>query len=330
MTTFLAGSSLEVFVTRHPNLVTDTGSTMRDTTYTLSAVSANANFYFETLTVALGAETNIFFHHEHHQQNGHTSGFQNPYEIVVAGTTMFRFRATGAAGTNGTEIEYWNGSTFVSMGNVTVNNGGLGVRAQYDVWIKKHATTGFIRVFLNAVEVASVTNINTTAFFGNTFLRFGRAANANFMSLSQILIANYNTLTAKVKQTAFTANGAVQEWTGAYTDIDELIGSYADVLTTDVVDEISTFKSAARTVTGFGVRAVGMIFNGLKGGEAAPANIRGVLRIGGTNYYSSAAALGYGQNGIPFLWNTDPSTTATWSLANAIDANLEFGVQART
>lgn len=331
MTTFLAGSSLEVFTTRHVNLNTDTGTTERDTTYTLSSVIINANgFYGETKMVALAAETNIFFHHEHYQANGYTSAWQNPYEIVVGGTTMFRFRATGAAGTNGIEVEYWNGSTFVSMGNFTTNNGGNGTRAQIDVWIKKHASTGFIRVFFNQVEVTSVTNINTTSFFGNTILRFGRAANANNVGISQILIANYNTLTAKVKQTAFTANGAVQEWTGTYAEIDEVVANYADVLTTDVADEISTFKSAARTVTGFGVRSVGVIFNALKGGEDAPPNIRGVLRISGTNYYTANVALGYGAYGFPFMWDTNPSTSGTWNLANAIDANLEFGLQARS
>lgn len=144
---------------------------------------------------------------------------------------------------------------------------------------------------------------------------------------SQILVTEgISTINAKVRYTSATAAGTNSGWTGAYTDINEAVGSDATVLSATSAGLKSTFAMDDVTVpAGYVIKDV-FIWSRGKNDGSAPANIKTVIRSGGTDYAGSNMA-GIGTSFGPLLDRraTDPATSTAWTQSgwNAAEVGVE-------
>lgn len=221
-------------------------------------------------------------------------------------------------------FQVWTGAAWVSNGSLPVSGGG-----QYDIYFKAHATEGVVQLYYNK-ELVGFFNGNT-AHISVDHVRFGNPVSfgGDIAVYSQLLVADFPTLFAKVKQTLFTTQGNYNEWTGTVDDIKEALPDVASSISTPTVDAKETFKAPARNFAGYTVRGLLTHFAGLRGGAAAPPKIRAMLRIGGADYYGAAKDLDFGKMDFTEYFDVNPATGSAWTAGEAGSADLEVGVQAR-
>jgi hypothetical protein len=61
-----------------------------------------------------------------------------------------------------------------------------------------------------------------------------------------------------------------------------------------------------------------------------PAHLQLTLRIAGTNYYSSSLAPAASLGRAPYVWLTNPATSAAFAPADLGSSNLQIGVNSVT
>lgn len=243
---------------------------------------------------------------------------------------ILRVASTSGTG-GGSLLQYWNGSTWVSIGDFqTVNLQWI----TYDVYVKI-AVAGEVRAYKNGVPILELLNVNLTA--GGTITSVDRTVHAShsvtslasgWTYFSAVLCADWNTLSARVVALTPTANGNYTAWTGGtYTDIDEVVRDGVQ-LTSSTVDERESFAMGdVSLVTGESIQAVriaALVGRDASGPQAVELFVRS---SGGTDYAGTDTTANLISSGITRLMETDPATSAPWSQAN-LNA-VEFGIRSR-
>ena len=146
---------------------------------------------------------------------------------------------------------------------------------------------------------------------------------------SQILITRgIPTSGAFVKYSRATAAGTNTGWTGAYTDVNEAIGSDATVNTAASSGLKQSFAMGDVTVpAGYAIKAVFTAMRAKNNG-GAPANVQSLLRSSGTDYSSGTLTfppMSTSFQAMLMRYDTDPATGVAWTQAgwNAAEAGFE-------
>ena len=117
-------------------------------------------------------------------------------------------------------------------------------------------------------------------------------------------------------------NGAEQDFTGAVTDINELVLNDATGITAATAGKVSTYYKNGLALTG---NILGMGTSARFNVGAGPQSLENVLRVSGANYngptFAGAAPFRIAQN----MWMTNPATAGVWSpgTANAVEWGAE-------
>jgi len=144
------------------------------------------------------------------------------------------------------------------------------------------------------------------------------SADGNYPAVSEMMIADEPLLYRRLKTIPPTGDGAVQDWAGAYGDIDET-GSTADGISTATDGDISTFTHAAVSVG-----AIQCLLIGSDVAAGAGGDVEGVLRIGGTNY-TAAHLYTVASNPAPNFAVFELSPATSEPFTNTEVSGLEWG-----
>lgn len=265
----------------------------------------------------------------------------NVHIDYLAGTLTNYFLAACAGGTprisvrfdnGGFTLRYWNGSAWVSLGSAVMTSEGL---FRFDCYIKV-GSPGQVRLYINNIPVLSSVTVDTTfggavaAFNTVRFCPVGVTSNA-ITHVSEVIVADWNTIGAKVVSRAPNAAGSWNEWTGSsYQAVDE-VNPASDFLLSPAANQRFSANFAD-----FPALASGESVEGVKVAAAAirdaggPQNLNFFCRIDGTDFDSPDQPVPTVQlTATPnsqFV-ATNPATGTPWSLAELNAA--EFGVRSR-
>jgi hypothetical protein len=193
----------------------------------------------------------------------------------------------------------------------------LGSPHQYEVY---HANSLVMSGTFTAAGFTSCSQVQLT----------GNASNM-YCSWSEVLVTrNIPTVLAKVNSRVASGAGNVNNWTGAYTDVNEATISDATLLSTVNVGDKFTFamQDAAAVPTGFGIRSV-FQWSRAKVSGAAPNNLKHVIRQSGVDYDSpNVAGINYGLGPVATNWGANAPGGGAWS-KTIFDA-IEMGAKAAT
>jgi len=225
-------------------------------------------------------------------------------------------------------FQYWNGSSYVDIGTTALV---AEIRYVFDVRCNIAASGGSFEFYVNGVLTASFTG-NTLRFSGSAI---GKAVIAGTwpgapsisVSWSQIIIADEDTRTMKLATLAPNANGTITQWSGSFTDVDDVgVINDADFVFTGSADQreffgLSDLSSTAQALDVIAVVQAGRARIGLTG----PQNIQGSLYIGSSEYNSgNLTGLSTTFNALQsVVWANNPATSGPWSVA-AVQA-LQMG-----
>lgn len=319
MSIYLAGTGPHIV--RFPmNASTGISTSQVDTSWVTNSININNTTNLAELSNFNTDWTEGWIHFEYYAI---TSTTTRTCVVVrnTAGTDKFRI----IGGSSGTlEAQWHNGTSWVSIGSWAHATS----RRQIDIYIRATAS-GAIEVYDSRVLVASLTG-NFSSMGSMRQMAFGnvRAFASDQAFVSQILVAAFPTLFAKVSQSLFTAYGALTDWSGVIGNINESTPDTSTFITASVAGNKQTMTAAARSLSGFEVKGVMLQFSALRGGATAPTQIRAIVRKAGTNYNGTTLALNYGISYLSHIFLTDPSTGVAWTAADAGAATLELGIEA--
>lgn len=112
------------------------------------------------------------------------------------------------------------------------------------------------------------------------------------------------------------SNGATQQWTGTYTDINELPTNDATFISSGTPGQVSTFLDTTLDLTGLSVLAVETSAR-MRVQGSGPTNLDLALRSGGTNYFASPITAGAGFQAAANSWTQNPNGSVSWVPAAA-------------
>ena len=207
----------------------------------------------------------------------------------------------------------------------------VGTMVTVDINIKIDVA-GHIKIYLN--DTLSAEYIGDTTVAGKTpdrILLYNLAWNYGLSYMSQFIVADTNTLGSKLWTGYPNAAGTTQQFTGAYTDIDDPgILDNADFIYTNTIADKSTFNYSNMPIEAdpYQIQTVQVISSVRNTVSSAINDVKTVVRSAGTDYES--ANMGIVKDGtvqtVVADYPNDPATGTAWSGRLAIDT-AEFGVK---
>jgi hypothetical protein len=245
----------------------------------------------------------------------------------TAGTERIRLIGDNAGDMT---LQYNVGAGFVTVGSV-VSAPLSNVTQTIDIHVVCNSASGSIHLYLSGTERVAGTGIDLSAITELNKVRFtGKLATGSLGAdtfASQVIVADEPTIGWRLTTVPATGAGATTDWTGGYTEIDEVAYSDADFINSATANQVELFSHSTAVPSGYAVRAVAVTARA-KCGASGPQNIQLALRSAGTTYFSASKALDVGYEAFVNIWETDPATSADFT-ASAIAA-LQFGVKSIT
>jgi hypothetical protein len=225
-------------------------------------------------------------------------------------------------------IQRFKSAAFSSLGTtaaaVLVN-----AAANIDIEIVRHLTTGIFRIYKDGVQIFSFTgDTDTDSTMGR--IRFvGTTTNTREANVSQVIVADENTIGWKLATLSPDGNGANTSWTNDYTAIDESVYNAGDFIETNTLNQLetSTVTNINAAYSTYNVKAVVVAARASNDSGSAINDIQGVVRVGATNYTSANLALP--KDGLEYsvqtVFTNNPATATAWTQAevNALEAGVK-------
>jgi len=236
--------------------------------------------------------------------------------------SVFRILGTGEFGMCQSQ-RYTNGA-WVNLGSPVYCRDTV----TWDIRLVTHPTAGRVSVNVNGVTLVNLDGIDTASLGSIAKVRFQMGTYGG--TVSQTIIASYNTIGHTVRRRAPTSDVRNTGWTGTYADVDEVMNSDDDTINTSVVGAVMTFDGAplAPVATGNVIKAVAVSARLRNDGGEVPRNAAAILTLDGTEYRKAHNfRVGPGFAGSSTVFDTNPATGKNWGDSIA-PVNQPFGIVA--
>jgi hypothetical protein len=324
MTIYFAGGEMGAFIPSDTN-VSESTSTIFDSSFARCAVrTMRTTEYAESASFSALADCWLHFEMSS-ASNGNDTTARAVLTAYTSSDTAFARLVSGGGGAAVMSLEYWNGTAWTNAGGTITLD--VNTRAQtIDMHIVSNSASGSIKLYIAGTERLDSGTINLSSYSGVAYVRTtGHSVVGTTTAFSQIVVANESTIGWRLKTAPVTGAGATTDWTGSYTEIDELAYSDADFINSATANQVELFSHATTIPAGYTVRAV-VVTARAKRGTTGPQNLRLILRSGGTTYDNgSDLALDEGYGAFCAVWETDPATSADFTASSI--ASLQFGVK---
>jgi hypothetical protein len=150
----------------------------------------------------------------------------------------------------------------------------------------------------------------------------------NWSLNSEIIAADEDTRTFSLVTMPLNGAGTVDQWTGVYSDINQVTLSDASPNYTNVVDQDQQYNVGAIPPGNFSVKAMKISARVSRTSDSTPTKIALEYKNGSTTVAGSDKSVTNSWDTIESLDAVDPTTSAPW-LPNDL-TNLQIGVRSRS
>jgi hypothetical protein len=225
------------------------------------------------------------------------------------------------------DFQMWNGSSWTTLvSSVTEAQTAL---TKFDFEIVKDASAGAARIYLSESLDAEATSIDTELVAWTSIDQvewyLPSSSGGDAWYVSALIIADETTIGMKFIQETITADGTNTDFSGDYTDIDELGLDTGDSITSQATGEISTFTGNLDAVidSGHDIVASVLSINYTVGG--ADKKVTAAYYISATDYEGGNETVSEGSGVVNLVQSTNPATASAWTPSEIEGA--EFGVK---
>lgn len=194
-----------------------------------------------------------------------------------------------------------------------------------DVYVEGIGASKNIKVYLEGtllIDFTGDTTLGSVTDLNQIVLRNDGGAGSNYFS--EIIVANEDTRALRLVTLIPNAAGDDLWVGGAYTDVDEIATSDADLAYTNTNDDDFSMNLSTIPTGTFRVRAVMESARVVMTGDSTPQGIALGVKSGGSYDYGTKQNLSTGWNTYQRLMTTNPVTTNEWTQAeiDALQINL--------
>lgn len=190
-----------------------------------------------------------------------------------------------------------------------------------------YGESGSIKVYLDTVLVIDYsgdTRISAASGFSSVSVHGHSASSSG--SLSELIVADEDTRLMSLVTLAPNGAGDVNDFTGAYTDVDETSIDRADTIHTATAGDVFTCALSDLPSGSFAVKAVNVVADAVD--ASAGLDLKLGVRSGATTSTGTAIPLSGAWETKSRLMNTNPVTSAAWT-PTEVDA-LQLAIETVT
>ncbi len=196
-----------------------------------------------------------------------------------------------------------------------------------------YSTSGSLTVYINGSQVftyaGDITTDGTTSLGGYRFSGWGIASGGGSISegsWSEVMCSPSSTKNFSLVTTAANAAGTLDQWTGAYTNVNGFSQNSAVFDYTASANQVQRYKMSGITAGAHQIVTVADSLICTSGGGTL-THLASVKFISGTQFFSSQKSLPASFAELMFFYDTCPSTSAQWTDAILNSTTLESGYE---
>ena len=276
---------------------------------------------------------------------GNSGGFKSPL-WTAASEFWFHCDVFPQSDNSGAVIRFFNGATVVlevdaspgytyvvkslqssvltTVGTLALFSGPTGAYNTIDIRVVAGAS-GIVEGYISGTLIFRTTGLNHTDFSGVTQIQCLGQSSAFPSYWSQIICDTISHVgDALVTLAEDTASAVNTDWFGPVTNINEIVLTDANSVTSSAANQISTYYKAGASLGTYNIVGV---FVGVRAQKTAGSstNLQVCLRTNGSNYFSPTIALDFGFQACCASWTTNPFTGLAWAPSSA--AIIEAGMK---
>ena len=346
ITKYFVGGEREAFIAgTGSSLAWTTTAGHYDADFSRGAVRLPVNGNTAYIDTPLSSPQNECYVGLMHYMESPLGGSPNPsntaWFLFINASLVGLYRVMGIGGTITQPLlqwQYWNGTAWTAAGPGFVVP--TDIIHKWDFQFKADPAAGFARAYVDGVLLGELTGdtelVTPYAISNMRVMTCGSSSNntAGTPNISEVQILDVSTLGRRLATLAITAAGASNTFaTGTYADIDEA-GIYSD---TDFMASTTSAQQYSCVTSDLSTAAQSYLVDGvviayrLQKGGSGPQNLKGLVRIGGVDYFSSASvpaivtAFGYSWADFP----QNPATSANFTPTEINTVGFETGAQSQ-
>jgi hypothetical protein len=261
---------------------------------------------------------------------GPGSSIQNIIGFGLSGTTSGLYLGSDAASSNKLALMKYDGTTVTQLAAELGFSLLLGALVRVDMQVINFGGMCTVNVYLNGAFLFTFTGdvtVSGMAYFDSVFLSYIPTLGGMYGGVSEIIVADEDTRAMSLQTLAPAGNGTTENWTGAYTDVNEIVINDATVVTTNTAGQDWQCTLPALVAGAPGVRCVKIAAR-----SSVPAG--SVATTVGLGVNSDGTINAGAQQSPTVPWKTlerfmvyNPTTGQPWTTAqmNALQLNLRSG-----
>jgi hypothetical protein len=236
-------------------------------------------------------------------------------ELMAGSTAQVRLRWS-ESGSGTVTLQYNNAGTWTTVGSTHI----LTIQTLHKLDVHLKISTDELEFYAAGTRVIyNSGSADLSGLSSITSVRwYGVASSQAF--ISELIGATTTTIGSTIKTRYPNGAGNSTAWTGTYEDVDEVVYSDTDGISSSAGNDQELFTHTGATLTGLVIRGVAVAARA-KLGASGPTGLKGLFRIGSTDYaHATAITLAAGYGAHVHVSETSPATATTWTAAEVAAA----------
>lgn len=304
----------------------DTASTYRRTTYARAVVMPDNTASAAHRAIASFTASSAFWLTARFYQ---TSSFTTNaifMQFASGGNVRLRLRMTSSTTPSTIYLEKFDGTTATTLATSSATIAAA-ASTRLDISVS-YGASGSVKVYKDQTLILDTGTLDTTAG-GSTTLDAVHLSSGNssaFTGWSEVIVCTQDSRALTLKVLAPDAVGTTSSWTGAYTDIDEVLATDVDVLSSATANQVTSVNCTGMP-TGWSnltVTAIKVLASAARG-STGPSKLALGVRTNSTDSFPTAVTLDTGfSTPVTTYYELNPVTGLSWTTTEVDALQLAF------
>lgn len=214
-------------------------------------------------------------------------------------------------------LKKYNDITLTSLNPSLIGN----TIYQFDIYLQNYSSNGNIKIYVNGVltidYTGDITIPDVSYFDCIQILGPGWGSGTN-----QIIVSDNDTRNMSLCTNYLNASGDINDFTGTYINIDEIINSDSDIIYTNTVNQKFQANLSDLPSAGYSIVGGKLVYRATKG--TSGLNLQHGIKANNTEYLETSTGLTSGWKSYEKIYQVNPDTGLLFTPAEIDALQIEF------